>query len=353
MFCPRCGRSDEDLIDGLCKSCFIKDVSLLEIPDEIEIVVCAHCGSTLSEGKWRDMNLSEEETIYNSIINNIKINKSAEDVEIWVEELLAKGSNLKCLVHVQANVMGEIVKQEYDLNVKLLKNVCPECSKYASGYYEAVIQIRAQDRFPSKEEIVKVDQIISTHIERISKKNKMAYVSDRLILKEGVDYYIGSYKVSKKLVSAIREELGGIVKESPRLMGKDKSTGKELYRIWISLRLPNFQVGDFIKYDTVFGQLLAVDGRKIQLKDLETANISSVQWRDYEKIEVEAKKEDIKKTTLTAKTPTSIQILDPDDFQPVEIEINPETHDIEIGEEVSVIKIKDRIYIVTDSISNE
>ncbi|MCC7557189.1 MAG: NMD protein affecting ribosome stability and mRNA decay, partial [Methanobacteriaceae archaeon] len=79
----------------------------------------------------------------------------------------------------------------------------------------------------------------------------------------------------------------------------------------------------------------------------------SVQWRDYEKIEVEAKKEDIKKTTLTAKTPTSIQILDPDDFQPVEIEINPETHDIEIGEEVSVIKIKDRIYIVTDSISNE
>ncbi|MDI6644760.1 MAG: 60S ribosomal export protein NMD3 [Methanobacteriaceae archaeon] len=349
MFCPRCGRSGQDLVEGLCKTCFINDISLLEIPDEIEVIVCAHCGSALRQGKWYDQDSTEEETIYNAIISNITANKCAEDVEIWVEELIVRGSNIKCLVHVQAKVLGEIVKQEYDLNVKLLKNVCPECSKYASGYYEAVIQIRAHNRLPSNKEVEKIDQIISGQIDRLSKKNKMAYVSERIVLKEGIDYYIGSYKVSKKLVNVLKEELGGVVKESPRLMGKDKSTGKELFRIWISFRLPNFHVGDFIKYGNFIGQLISVDGRKIQFRDLDTGQISSIQWRDYGNIEVVAKKEDAEETTLTAKTPTSIQILDPDDYQPVDIDINPETKDIEVGELVLVIKIRDRLYIVMDN----
>ena len=349
MFCPGCGRSDQELFEGLCRTCFIKDISLLEIPDKIEIIICAHCESVLRQGKWYDQDLNEEETIYNTIISNIIVNKYAENVEICVEEVTVKGSNIKCLVHVQAKVMGEIVKQEYDLGVKLIKKVCPECSKYASGYYEAVIQIRAQKRFPSTKEVKKIDQIISNQIDRLANKNKMAYVSERLVLKEGIDYYIGSYKVSKKLVNALKEEFGGVVKESPRLMGKDKSTGKDLFRIWISFRLPNFHAGDFIKYDNTIGQLTSVNGRKIRFKEMDTGQISSIQWRDYKKIEVAAKKEDIKETTLTAKTPTSIQILDPDDYQPVEIDITPETQDIEVGELVWVVKIMDRLYIVRDN----
>ncbi|GAB4318291.1 MAG: 60S ribosomal export protein NMD3 [Methanobacteriaceae archaeon] len=349
MFCPGCGRTDQELVEGLCKTCFIKDISLIEIPHEIEIIVCAHCGSALRQGKWYDQELTDEATIYNSIINNIIVNRYAEDVEIWVEELIVRGSNIKCLVHIQASVMGEIVKQEYDLDVKLLKKVCPECSKHASGYFEAVIQIRAQERFPSTKELEKIDQIISSQINRLSKKNKMAYVSERLVLKEGIDYYIGSYKVSKKLVNALKDEFGGLVKESPRLMGKDKSTGKELFRIWISFRLPHFHAGDFIKYGNFIGQLTSVDGRKIQFKDMDTGQMSSIQWRDYGKIELVAKKGDTQETTLTARTPTSIQILDPDDYQPVEIDINPETQDIEVGAPVLVIKIMDRLYIVRDN----
>ncbi|MGC9517804.1 MAG: 60S ribosomal export protein NMD3 [Methanomicrobiales archaeon] len=349
MFCPKCGKSHEDLIEGLCKSCFIEELSIIEIPNEIEVVICAHCGSTLNEGKWKDQGLTEEEILYESILGHIQVNEYVENIEIWVEELLVKGSNIECLVHAKGNVLGEVIEQEYNLNIKLKRDVCPECSKRASGYYEAVIQIRAHERFPTKDEIKKVDQLLSKNINKISKHNKMAYVTDRIELREGIDYYIGSYKVAKKLVNAIRDVFGGVVIESPRLMGKDKSTGKELYRIWISLRLPRFKKGDFIKSGGNLGQLIAIDGRKIQFKDLKTGEPTSVSWRDYEKIEFSAKKEDIKKTTLTAKTPESIQILDPDDYQPVEIDKTPENQDISIGEEVPVIKINEIIYIVSNS----
>ena len=136
------------------------------------------------------------------------------------------------------HVLGTMIVEEYNINVKIKKGVCPDCSKYASGYFESVIQIRADNRFPTPEELNTVDEIIRTKTRALSVKNRMAYVSDVAILKEGVDYYVGSYKAARKIVSAVKDVMGGVVQESPRLVGRDKSRGKDLYRIWISIRLP-------------------------------------------------------------------------------------------------------------------
>ena len=54
----------------------------------------------------------------------------------------------------------------------------------------------------------------------------MAYVSDVSVIKEGVDYYIGSYKAARKITTAVKDVMGGVVQESPRLVGRDKSTRK-------------------------------------------------------------------------------------------------------------------------------
>ena len=35
---------------------------------------------------------------------------------------------------------------------------------------------------------------------------------------------------------------------------KDKSTGKGLYRTWISIRLPEYHVNDFIEYNNIIAQ---------------------------------------------------------------------------------------------------
>jgi nonsense-mediated mRNA decay protein 3 len=69
-------------------------------------------------------------------------------------------------------------------------------------------------------------------------------------------------------------------------------------------------------------------------------------WKEYNKIKVVARSSDLKTTSVTSKTPKTIQILDPDTYQPVDININDEISDLEIGDEVKVVEIEGILYIL-------
>ncbi len=346
MFCPRCGSEDQELYEGICTSCFVKEAKIITIPQDLEVTICAHCSSLLKGIKWEDSELSEEELVTLAVMENYETPSYVQDLEVSVEILTIRGSIYECIIHAEGNVMGTMIIEEHTTNVKIKKDVCPDCSKYASGYFESVIQIRADKRFPSTKELQTVDQIIRAKIGSLSVKNRMAYVSDVSVIKEGVDYYIGSYKAARKLTTAVKDVMGGVVQESPRLVGRDKSRGKDLYRIWISIRLPDFQKDDFIEYENRKGQVKGFDGKKILLNDLESQDVWSVLWREYNKIKVVARSSDIKTTSVTSKTPLTIQILHPDTYQPVDINLNAETSDLEIGDEVKVVEIEDILYIL-------
>jgi nonsense-mediated mRNA decay protein 3 len=353
MFCPRCGSEDEELYEGICTSCFVKQAKIISIPQDLEVTICAHCSSLLKGLKWEDSELSEEELVRLTIMENYETPSYVQDLELSIEIITIRGSIYECIIHAEGNVMGTRIIEEHHTNVKVKKGACPDCSKYASGYFESVIQIRADKRFPSSKEIQTIDQIIRTKISSLSIKNRMAYVSDVSMIKEGVDYYIGSYKAARKIATAVKDVMGGVIQESPRLVGRDKSRGKDLYRIWISIRLPDFQKDDFIEYESRKGKVKGFDGKKILLNSLESQDVWSVMWKEYNKIKVVARSSDIKTTNVTSKTPKTIQILHPDTYQPVDININNEISDLEIGDEVKVVEIQGILYILNNGISNK
>jgi len=342
MFCPRCGNEDEDLFHGVCRSCFVKEAKIISISDDLEITICAHCSSLLKGIRWEDSPLSEEELISFTVMENLIALEPVENLEVSVEILTIRGSNYECLVHAEGLVLGNMIIEEYKINVKIKKSVCPDCSKYASGYFESVIQIRAHNRFPTDEELQAVDQLIRNKIAALSIHNRMAYVSDVATLKEGVDY-----KAARKISSAVKDSMGGVLQESPRLVGRDKSKGKDLYRIWISIRLPDFQKGDFVEYENHKAQVKGFDGKKISLKDLDSGDFLSVMWREYDKIKVIARSNDIKTTSVTSKTPKTIQILHPDTYQPVDIDINDEISKLMIGNNIKVLEVEGILYILS------
>lgn len=347
MFCIECGKEDEKLFKGLCRSCFATRNSLINIPSELEVELCAHCSSTHVGDKWLETEQSEEELIAQNIVRESVPDEYADDVVLEIDLLNQKGSVLEMLVIARGNVVGVPIKREYKINVKLNRNVCPECSKYASGYYEAVLQLRADERSLESYEIQRTDEIIKRQLEKLSQNNRMAYLSQRLELKEGVDYYFGSYKAARKISNSLKEDMGGTLGESPRLMGRDKSAGKDLYRIWISLRLPFFQKGDFLTHMEHVGPVIELSGRKIIIRDLETMNKISLSWREYSNLKMAASRDDVKITTVTSKTPTEIQILHPETYQPVDLDITPGISDINIGDQVEVVEIKGKLYITT------
>ena len=346
MFCPECGSTDKEMVGDICIDCFLKEFQMIELPERIEVQICSHCNSKLEEGKWSDEFIPEEEIIYRALEKNIKIADEVENEDINLEIDQIKGTIASCYVEVVGDVHGTQIDEVHETEVKLLKTVCPTCSKVQSGYYETVIQFRADSREIKPQEYKKADEVVERTLIKQSKKDKLAYCPQIAKLKEGYDYYIGSFKTGKKVAEALTEEFGGIIKESPRLISEDKSTGKGLYRIWISVRIPEFEIDDFIKYENKIIQVSAITKSSVMGKELSNDKKHNIPMKNMEDIELVKKASEIETTTIISKSPSIIQILDPSDYSAVDLEMKEEFSDYNIGDEIRLIKIDDYIYLL-------
>lgn len=353
MFCIQCGKENVKLYKGRCSSCFASGNKLITIPSDMTVEFCAHCSSIHVGDRWLESKQSEEEIIAEKIVRESVPDENAEDIVLEIDPISQKGSILEVLVKARGTVLELPVKREFTLKVKLNRSVCPECSKHASGYYEAVLQLRGDKRPLDSVEIKSVDGIIEKNLKKLFRKNRMAYLTQKVEIKEGIDYYFGSYKAARKISNALKDQMGGLIGESPRLMGRDKSVGKDIYRIWISFRLPFFHKGDFITHDKHVGLVIDINGKRILIQDLETMNKISLSWREYSNLELVAHGKEVKTTTVTSKTPTKIQLLHPETYQPIDLDLLPEFSDMNIGNQVNVVEIHGKIYIIPPNILRE
>jgi nonsense-mediated mRNA decay protein 3 len=346
MFCPECGSTDKEMVGDICIDCFLKDFQMIELPKRIEVQICSHCNSKLEEGKWSDEFLPEEEIIYRALERNIKIADEVENEIINLEIDQIKGTMANCFVEVTGEVHGIQIEETHDTVVKILKTVCPTCSKVQSGYYETVVQFRADKREIKAEEYDKANEVVERTLIKQSKSDKLAYCPQIARLKEGYDYYIGSFKSGHKVAEALKEEFGGIIKESPRLISEDKSTGKGLYRVWISVRIPEFEIEDFIRFEDKIMQVHSITKSSVVASDISTGKKHNIPMKNMEDIDLVKKAEDIETTTIISKSPSTIQILDPSDYSAVDLEMKEEFTDYNIGDEIRLIKIDDYIYLL-------
>ena len=346
MFCPECGSTDKEMVGDICIDCFLKEFQMIEIPERIEVEICSHCNSKLEEGKWSDEFIPEEEIIYRALERNIKIADEVENEIINLEIDQTKGTISSCYVEVVGEVHGTRIEETHDCEVKILKTVCPTCSKIQSGYYEIVVQFRADSRDIKPEEYAKADEIVERTLIKQSKSDKLAYCPQIAKLKEGYDYYIGSFKSGHKVAEALTEEFGGITKESPRLISEDKSTGKGLYRVWISVRIPEFEIDDFIRFEDKTLQVHSIGKNSVVGVDISTNKKHNIPMKNMENIKLVKKSDDIETATVISKSPQFLQILDPLDYSAVDLNMCEKYDDLNIGEEVKLIRIENNVYLL-------
>ena len=346
MFCPECGSTDKEMVGDICIDCFLKEFQMIELPKRIKVQICSHCNSKLEEGKWSEEFIPEEEIIYRALERNIKIADEVSNEIINLEIDNIKGTIADCYVEVVGEVHGVEIEETHDTQVKIQKTVCPSCSKIQSGYYETVVQFRADNREIKSEEYAKADEVVERTLIKQSKSDKLAYCPQIAKLKEGYDYYIGSFKSGKKVAEALKEEFGGIIKESPRLISEDKSTGKGLYRIWISVRIPEFEISDFIRYDNKIMQVTSISKNSLVGVEISTNKKHNIPMKNMEDIELVKKSDEIETATVISKSPQFIQILDPVDYSAVDLDMKEEYAGINVGEEVKLIRIDNNIYLL-------
>jgi len=196
-FCVNCGKETKDLVDGLCRECYIKTRKQEE--KEIEIKVCYICGFIIFENKKYD-----SKNFYK------KLEKKFGGKIIKIEE----------------NIV-EIKKESDDIlliKIYYRKDLCKDCKRVLNKKsYNYVIQLRG--------DIKKIEEIIAI-------LNKNGYLIKNIEnLDNGVDLFLDLNKKGfKTLLKKIKNYTKNI-KITKKVISYDKQSNRYKYKVFISVRL--------------------------------------------------------------------------------------------------------------------
>lgn len=343
--CPRCGRECNRLFNSVCRDCFFETFKLIELPHVLHVRICSTCGAHFHRGRWENIG-NIEYVVLKAVENILFIHNEAGDVEIYLEPREITPYTYKVRAEVDAMIKEEPVHAEAETEVRIQRTACDMCSRESGGYFEAIIQIRAAGRFPTEEEKRRCMAIARETMESMRKKgDRLAFISDVLEQKEGIDFYMGSMNASRQVCRLITSELGGSFSESPTLVGmKD---GKNLYRITFSLRLPEFKPGDVVRFRGKIIQIKS-SGKKVNGISLEDGSRFISTPEELKGAEKVGNMRDTVLTVLVSIEDNAILVLDPETYETVAIK-KPMSFNTEAGSEIPVLKTSYGIFALSRS----
>jgi len=198
-FCFVCGKKTEKLIEGYCEDCYNKNFNLIEVPKELCIFQCSKCKKIRQKNAWVDTEMED------LIKNSVKILGNNVKIEVNKDKIFSTG-----FLKTSKKAKEEI----HEVNVKIIKALCPVCSKRSGGYYESIIQLRGD----ISEEILNfIDKEI---------KEKTFYRAERV--KGGLNLYIGNKNIANQIADKLKRAYKLEVKKSFKL--HTKKEGRDIYK---------------------------------------------------------------------------------------------------------------------------
>lgn len=205
------------VIDGWCAEDWNAAHALVKLPPKLELTVCSRCGRAKIAGKWQTWDtktfLREKAKISGRLDAFDVIERDGKYV-VRMVGLVERGLKPKI--------------EEHTVIIRFNKVVCPDCSRAAGGYYEAVLQLRG--KIPEG-----AMRFFEREAAKISVKDPRAFYSIKE-LKEGIDIRIGSTSAANKLAELLKRKYGAEIKKSYQLVGRRDS--RNVYRTIISVRFP-------------------------------------------------------------------------------------------------------------------
>ncbi len=343
LACPLCGRPADNLVDGRCRDCFLKTFTLARIPHVVRTIICPLCGAVKKGAQWEGNTAELEDVIQDGIKKALKLEPYSGDVHISIDLTSSDQSIYHAGIRVDASVKGIRTNSALKTEVRVSRETCDSCSRISGGYYEAVVQVRAEGRFPDEEEQVQLVEMIEEMIERQYRKGyRLAFITKVDELPEGTDVYIGSNSSARQACKLAAERFGCSYSESPSLVGK--KDGKDIYRITYSLRLPRFVPGDIINTggDAV---LIRHSGKRtsgLLLGSGQEFSENTNKLKDALKI---ADMEDAVDTVLISVEDDIVQVMHPTTFRPVTLK-KPAHLSGRGGENIRIVIIGNEVFIL-------
>ncbi len=203
-FCPVCGKKTEELYDGLCKKCIKERGEWVEIPDSINVEICKKCGRKKTD-EWKSAGM--ENILKEKIKDKITTKGEVQEIDISPDKEKEEMKLRVCFCKE-----GLRIREEATVLLNIKQTVCEDCKRIGTGYFEALVQIRAEEEM--------IEEILEDCKKIIDKKSgKESIVSKANVKNEGIDLYMYSNSAAKDVARKLADRYGAERKDSKTLRG--------------------------------------------------------------------------------------------------------------------------------------
>ncbi|MEM5878961.1 MAG: NMD3-related protein [Candidatus Aenigmatarchaeota archaeon] len=220
-FCPKCGKKTEKLYDGFCEECFLSKFSFSDkLPRSLEIKECRSCGRFFFKN-------------YSSSIENL-IESFLQDF-LKEEELASisyRISDDKIYLTLNIKINDLEKTEEKTINLRIKKITCQACSMKDSGYFQAILQVRAP-----KNLLEEIKEEIESQINYLNQYDSLAFISNFNETKNGFDVTIGSKNSANQIARILKAKYKAKIQITRKIAGRIK--GKKIYRDTILISIPD------------------------------------------------------------------------------------------------------------------
>jgi len=339
MFCVDCGKELKIFRDGACVNCYLKNHSFSKSPEIVDIFACSHCGAYKYKNTW--ITGLFDEILERVIKNSFYISGELKNVNITTNYSFEK-ERIECKVTISGLLDDVKMDEDHEILIRVRKMVCDVCSKRYGGYHEAVIQIRADKRKLSKDEIVVIQSAVKDLVESMQKKgNRALFITDSKEEHGGLDFYISDKGSALTITKKIQGKYGGYIKKSSKNIGMKDS--RQVYRMTYLLRLPSFRKGDFISYEKSFFCISSISSNKIHVLELSSWVEKIFDVNALEKANIVGGKELINDMILVNQTVDEVQIMDPKTYKTYDVR-KPENISFD-SKMIRIAKIEDEVFL--------
>jgi nonsense-mediated mRNA decay protein 3 len=342
MTCIVCGKNPPAL-GGLCAPCLGERKRFVEVPPFCELTVCAHCGSVFKGRRWENSR-GEEAELEDAARRALKVSRE-EGVEISSKVTVkpVNEHNADAEVSSTVKVGKSRLVQSGQTRIRIRRAVCERCSKMHGRYYEATLQVRAQGRALTADEL---DLVRSRVGALVKKDDRDDYVRKEDEVDGGLDFQLGKLLRGKTMVRSLAQELGGRVTESSTLAGNKE--GRELFRVTFLLRLPAFRPGDFVKLEGRVLLVTAVGPNGVSATDLQNGEPGTLDGRSEERARRLGGSEMVEVAVVLDARMPEVTIMDPVGYRPVTVVAPDWFWARKRPENVRILKSGEDVFLVPD-----
>jgi nonsense-mediated mRNA decay protein 3 len=330
LFCVECG-AEGKVYESLCEKCFLERHSLAELPEYLDIEKCKECEAFLVGSKW--IKVPMERAVEMLLDKLITYERIVDTHQYSVEYTPEDEMNYQIVVHCDMFVDEMRTEKDVRSKVRLKPSQCVTCTRRKSRYYEATLQIRADRRNLSDEEMEAVNKFVHKRVDSATDE----FISEEEKMHGGWDFLLSSKNLARNIAKELASQYCAQDSSAAKLVGmKD---GVEMYRVTHLVRLPHFKVGDVIDHH---GKLYQIMGMATNVAVMNIEDWSKHSFTPSELIGSTAEDCFRLKAVLLAESEDEMQIMDPDTMKTVTIK-KPEGFHPE-GEEISIIKCEKGIF---------